>query len=697
MRVLRAVLSSSLIASLMLSIPLPTQNADACGWGGPYYVGAAKDRDGALAEFAGGSVGLVSPSWKTTYLISSYRWLQGTPIDADEQVALLRVWSPNSGMHRDAARAWNQARNAAVAVDIAAPQSHRQGSGHSYYFNCTDDAFATASATLANRAQVFANAPEHYQEWVRGQDAVFQNCGSGESLPTAVAKDAPLLLRKDRAYQIAAAKFYAGKFSEARAAFDAIGADKASPWQSIGSYLAVRSLVRDASVGAGDSASLLADAVLRLEGILGDVSLASMHGASRNLLDLVRYRLDPVDQLARLGNAIDRGATAGRLDLMAADLRLGLGELDASAVAAIRGRSALVDWLLAMRAGDLEGYARAHEGFAKHGTAAWLVAALSLAGPNRPGLGLLLTAAETIKSDSPAFLSVRFHQVRLLAASGKHQQASTLLADAFKTPMASATRNAYAALGLGLSTTLREWQSFALREEEGLTVLHGDARATIRESFSLGMMLRAAKMPGASSFVSREILMAGFVRAVVLGNAAMAKRMAVALQPLAPELAADLALFLRAKPAHRLGIGAMVILRHEYAFGEPSHRDAMSGYEQSCAPALFCDSSEPTLTSVVEIPGVSSSVGSSAEREAAQKYGTRLDGLGTRIHQFVKRAPRHALAPESLHLLVRATRRASLHANSSTRTGELSKASFKLLQHKYKDTEWAQKTRYWYR
>ena len=675
---------------------MPAPEAKACGWGGPYYVGAGNDRNTALATFAQGSVGLVSPTWQTSFLISSYRWLQGTAITANEQRDLLRDWSPTSSVHRDAARGWNQARNSAAPDDVAAPHSHRQGNGHSYFLNCTDGAFATATQTLKDRVQVYANAPNHYQEWIRGQDLVFHNCSGGTHIPAAVASDAPTLLKKDRAYQIAAANFYAEKFSQSRVGFDAIAADKDSPWQPTGAYLAVRSLVRDASLGTGDADSLHTDAILRLEKILADASLASIHDASRNLLDLVRYRVDPVEQIAQLGNAIERGATGGRLATMATDLRLGIDELDAAGRSAIRGKSALVDWLLAMRGGELEGYERAHEGFAKHGTAAWLVAALSLAAPNRPGLGLLLTVAETIKPDSPAFLSIRFHQVRLLAAMGKRARATTLLEEALQSPMEPATRNAYSALAMGLSTSMRQWQGFALREEEGRKVLHGDARTVMRERFSLAMMLKVASMPTASKAVAREVLMAGFVRAIVLGNGPMARRMAKRLKPLAPELGDDMTLFLRAKASHRMGVGALVILRHEYAFGEPSYREALRGFEQSCAPALFCGVVDPTFTSVVEIPGVASSVGSPAEHSAAAKHGTRLDGLGTRIHQFVAAAPKHSLAPESLHLLVRATRRASMHATASSRTHELSKASFKLLHRNYEDTEWAKNTRYWY-
>ena len=51
-------------------------------------------------------------------------------------------------------------------------------------------------------------------------------------------------MRADRAYQIAAANFYAANFDEALKGFAAIAADANSPWQRNAVYLVARALTR---------------------------------------------------------------------------------------------------------------------------------------------------------------------------------------------------------------------------------------------------------------------------------------------------------------------------------------------------------------------------------------------------------------------------------------------------------------------
>lgn len=694
MRALAIGLQSALTALLGLALVLPQPSASACGWDGPYFVSAEEDRDAALARFAGGSVGLFSPNWRTSYLITSYRWLHGAAIGADEQTSLRQLWSPTAKVHRGSARQWSEARNQAAGDIAVVPSSNRQGKAYSYYLNCGDNAFDTAEKTLAKRVTLYARSPGHYLEWLRGQDIVFANCGGGQHIPTKLGLDAPLLLRKDRDYQIAAALFYSGKFSESRIAFDAIASDRVSPWQGFGAYLSVRAVVREASLGGGDALSLHRDALARLGRVLANADLAAIHPASRDLLDLVRYRIDPVAQLDRLGVAVERGQTDGRLALMVMDIRQGLNDLE-RAVSPLQSKAPLIEWLRALREGGPRGYQRARAGFATHGSSPWLVAALSLATPRSPGLGLLFSAADAVDPTAPAFLSVKFHHARLLAASGQPAQARSALAVASVQPMPVATRNAYAALQLATATTWKEWSASALRHEGGMPVLHADARRDIRERFSLKMLLRVGKMGAAGEAIRREVLMAGFVRAVVQGNRPMARRMAEALARLTPALGAEIQTFLKAKRAHQLGVGALLVLRNDGVFGEPSYRDSLEDYSQSCAPALFCSTSDPSLTPIVEIPSLRSAIGNSAGYLAQQ--GTRLDGLGARIESFAVASPSHELAPEALHLLVRATRRASMHGTSTKRTGELSKRSFQILQRNYQGTSWARNTRYWYR
>ena len=82
-----------------------------------------------------------------------------------------------------------------------------------------------------SRAETFGIGAPAMREWVAGQDAVFQNCGSAEDFkfygpdekrppvtlhlpPPATLNNA--LLKFDRQYQLAAANFYGGDFQPPR-------------------------------------------------------------------------------------------------------------------------------------------------------------------------------------------------------------------------------------------------------------------------------------------------------------------------------------------------------------------------------------------------------------------------------------------------------------------------------------------------
>ena len=109
-------------------------------------------------------------------------------------------------------------------------------------------------------------------------------------------------MKADRAYQIAAAEFYAGKFDDARQAFEAIGKDASSPWQGISRYLEARCLVRQAFNSiSGNNADQMANfdpdqmqqAVILLESLLKEQPKGISRLSILNLLDLSRLRSNP--------------------------------------------------------------------------------------------------------------------------------------------------------------------------------------------------------------------------------------------------------------------------------------------------------------------------------------------------------------------------------------------------------------------
>jgi hypothetical protein len=127
------------------------------------------------------------------------------------------------------------------------------------------------------------------------------------------------LLVWDRAYQMAAAEFYAAQFEQARAGFVAIGAENGSPWQAGAGYLAGRVLVRQAFLGrSGEEDPLkafdpvkMAAAEQQLRAYLATGPGQPWRQAAEAELALVRIRLEPDVRAKELGTLVAGSAPVG--------------------------------------------------------------------------------------------------------------------------------------------------------------------------------------------------------------------------------------------------------------------------------------------------------------------------------------------------------------------------------------------------
>lgn len=244
------------------SIPV----ALACG---PFTVepvfSLVKHADYPLTEYNSGKVGVVPDTFGRMSLFVYYRELNNAPLTTAEQTAVAEVmkfrignnWT-NSDNQPDSARettekasdyfqVWKAVRARVLNVGVEIPINKSVPDEYAYYENCLPDAFNVAAKTLEARIAQYGAADFYVKEWLRGQDAVFTNCGGQGTLPAQVSVSAPKWLSDDRQYQIAAALFYDGKFAEARNAFEKVAADKSSAWSKTANFVAARTYIREAS------------------------------------------------------------------------------------------------------------------------------------------------------------------------------------------------------------------------------------------------------------------------------------------------------------------------------------------------------------------------------------------------------------------------------------------------------------------
>jgi hypothetical protein len=476
---------------------------------GPFFTEAVfvqrSGPDGPYAAYVGGRIGVPQPGYRMRYLVVAYDWLNGHGLSPAEQQQAMELESariPSSlqrdspdasagltawiaarqasgvpGGPRDVAAQPNQPWTAKTALQSQATDLPVPGDPYQTFPNCLSDAFATAAETLRSRKAAHADDPTSFSDWVHGQDAVFTHCGdAGKDLPEpSSSKDAPRWLRQDRAYQLAAAKFYSTDYDGAIAQLRLIAQDNSSPWHQTARFVIARAMIRRATVGQTsdfpaatnasrnpsaeqsiyqlqrDNATRLAKRSVSLtqardllRSILADPTMTDFHASATGLLDLVMLRLDPVTQAQILSKRLigpGRPQTPGVFRQALIDLSYFPNgvvpeEGAESKVSPLPGqREQLLPWIRAMRNADrnprreslfvtydaiqkddlraAEAERTAFLAWQQTHSTPWLVAALTAAQPGSQQVSELLRAAAAVPPDSPAFLICVYSRLRL--------------------------------------------------------------------------------------------------------------------------------------------------------------------------------------------------------------------------------------------------------------------------------------------
>jgi hypothetical protein len=304
----RFVLSAFLIATFFL-------NALPCGPGYISPVFEYRNRpDNPFSDFAAGKLGIIKPTYHRVVLFAAYRYLNGQSLSPAEQKALVEVWEADFNRKdfedknevNEAVKKWIAKRKEVFGQEEKTPEIYveRSYGGYDFFPNCTKNAFETATKTLTDRIISYGSNDKNVKEWVKGQDKVFENCASGKSIPNHPSPAMPDWLQKDRAYQIAAAEFYALDYDSAKRRFAEIAQDFKSPWQETAEYLVGRTLIRQASLTKDKSKA--ETFYIEAEQALQNVALKRGKFAedAEKLLGLIKYRLRPKERVRELAQKL---------------------------------------------------------------------------------------------------------------------------------------------------------------------------------------------------------------------------------------------------------------------------------------------------------------------------------------------------------------------------------------------------------
>lgn len=723
-------------------------------WGPVVFVSSTPD---APAAYAAGKLGLVRGNYELRHLVVAYRYLKGGALSADEQAIEAKSSLGNSDYGSDmnipsgaGVSPWLEVRGGAGSPAPAIPSTVRnykrtqQVNGKEIeiggmYLNCPEDAFTTAVATYNDRLKQWGAGSPQLLNWIAGQDAVFSNCGDNlGTTPAAAPNDAPMLLKQDRAYQIAAAHFYRGEWDEARKGFDAIARDKSSPWQIWGGYLAARTDVRqayvEASLPTGDQyvstfdAVPMNDALKRLEAVVQSTSDARVRHAAEMELEFVRIRVDS----AAAVDAIARVMSSGKPD---ADFEQHLIDLHAIQRRNLNmGSSDLAQWILAMQKDPSTAYAR----WKQQPSLPWLIAALSSATADDAQAQELLAAAAKVSAASPGYTTANYERARLLLRLSKSTEARDLLTKELpllrqdsKHPSAA---NAYTGLRMltaaNLDAMLQDaprmvvdpnidqavlntpaetcygapGASYCIPKKDPQGQFADDAAILFNERFPMSLWVEAAKSHALTpEYLRSEFAMAAWTRAAMLHDDASAR----ALLPLLPKP-------LQAQAGDGTGFGAVFAMLHGPGLAPwivPGPQPEVNYDKVFGHGSWWCAESEPgaegqpyaTDQIVWPLPDPlflkpEEKAQAATEAAALKKLPAASILLSQKALAFAREHPDDPRVPEALAMSVRAMHYGcDSYGNDADAVRKATgKAVFELLHQRYPQSEWTKKTPYYY-
>lgn len=741
----RTLLAGVLSAIVAAGVSSP---ARACG---PYLPEALftyeLHPDLPLADFAAGKLGVIQPTYARSYLYVAYHQMHGGNFDADARRALAALWDlrlgrgPATGTPT-AVETWQKARAATVGdADPPAIHTMREVTGevYQYYWNCLDDAFVTAARTLEARAARAGRDDPSVRAWVAAQDQVFQNCnGTTPIIPATLPESATPAARADRAYQIAAAELYAGRFDAAAASFRAIAADATSPWAPLGGYLAARAQIRKASLAvprAGADRALSKVAVEQLDDVVADQRAAALHASARGLRDLVRFRAEPEALVRTLAAELlvpaQTAAVAPKLVAFTwlLDRRLeSAPEGEPTGAIADAARDQLSDWMFTFQADDDQAREHAVHTWEETHAPLWLLVAISKVAPTHPRADAMIAEADTLDPSHPGFVTIAAHAARLEIGRGELAKARARL-DALlaRRDLPPGTVNRLRGLRMAVAENAGELARFAVRTPLGVSygfdgnelpdevtddpllqayaagrpAFDADAAWILNRRLPLATWLALVNDAALDAELRRRVALAGWVRAVLLDHETV-PAFAARAGALAPELAASIAAASEAPAAERR-FGAILLVLRQPGLGPFVRaglgRTTPSGDLDEFRDNWWCDVANAGVVRPEWYPDVVPAFLTPAERKKADDEWARLaklpsapTALAADAVAYGRAHPKDARVAEALHLAVRATR----FGCTDGRTSAQSKAAYQLLHRQYPKSEWAAKTKYYF-
>jgi hypothetical protein len=669
-----------------------------------------------------GHLGIVLPTFRGSYLVIAYRYFSGKNLSVSEAAEAntmieKRLAREDTGCDDVDPSAWLEARKNALASTISVDSP-------ATFYNIQTNAFVTAAKTLQALITKFGAGSSAVKDWIVAQDMVFDNANARKPSIPEPLQTGDKLLQQDRAYQIAAANFYAMHFDDAIAQFSKIAQDIDSPWSHISRYLAIRSLIRKATLLTDPfDSDLLTEAKKQLDVLLQDHSMTDLHEDLVDLADFVADKLAPTDSsLAKqrehqLAAAMNSHITTrnfreytnvfGRLGGDADDDD---STSDQKPRPLLTGVDEITDWIDSFQSPKAVSRAHALARWKSSKSLPWLIAALSKSDSKDSDVQLLLDAASKVSSSNPAFATVSYETARLLIQMKHYDQARSCVDRVLnEKDLDLSSHNLLLELRLELERSLDEFVRDSVSKTVG-TSGDGDTpnEDQAKEKQALvpvacqmyddGIPLPISKTASQSTFYTAE-------NRLILAKLAWVKATLLENEPIAGELAKNLitadkayaryyASYLHATTStERLFAAAYLMLHDDMAAPSFDRQNGWwwrGGDSGKWSWSILRDDKRilkaPLFLSKTDRQLAATEFAQLKKVPAAPAYLAEIAVAWAKTH------PQDPRVPEALHLAVRCTK---LGERDRTST-KLSKEAFLILHRRYAKSSWTKETPYYY-
>ena len=482
-------------------------------------------------------------------------------------------------------------------VNLAVDRPTVAGS-YTYYRNCPNDAYLYAQSTLNQLTKQPDATPDRLKDWVAAQDAAFEFCGyvyvpgpnRGYStqksflepkIPEPLASKEPKFWKQWRDYQIATATFYSDDNSLASSLFAAIGNEAGHPMQKWGAYLSLRAQIRNITIPKEfngqthytDDANI-EEIEVTAQKILKNPKLTDIHEYTRDSLRTLEFRMRPIKRFKEISDQLnDWRKSPFRDDILGDWSRLAnnFNDSEYSAdsieqVKSMREKYSYFDWMRTIQrcSGTLpENKKFTCEAEAKHAEDAWHKA-LKAKSPeaNAWFVAVLMTAKQPdaeilaqairVPETAPEFLTVQYYVARLMRQSGQESPARKLVDTQLAQSFASQSAlNLFLQERFSLANSLEDASLFLTRgiaarvnpdtKEIKLatlsrTSLGADGKYWLNNGLSTNDLLKLTEIDTLPLQLRRNIAIAAWSRADLLGKSDVADAAAKKVLLLTPEL-----------------------------------------------------------------------------------------------------------------------------------------------------------------